>query len=140
GHLAGEEGQGQQLGDIAYTLQVGRNTFTNRRVAVARAAADAASACGGLPAGGATLLARRDPTKGRRTAFLFAGVGEHYEGMVADLYRSEPTFRRHLDDGQKVLSEYAPIDVVPPLTTPGSAAGAGDLAAMLGRAPRADAG
>ena len=54
------------------------------------------------------------------TAFLFAGVGEHYRGMVADLYRQEPAFRRHLDQCQEMLAEQAP-ELRTLLTTPAGA-------------------
>jgi acyl transferase domain-containing protein len=135
-HLDGDEGQRQHLGDVAFTLQEGRNLFANRRVVVADSAKTAAAAFGGRGSAGATLLARREAVKGRRTAFVFAGVGEHFAGMVADLYRTEPVFRRHLDYGQKLLAEYSTIDVVTPLTAQRSTpTGGGDLAAMMGRAP-----
>jgi acyl transferase domain-containing protein/acyl carrier protein len=131
-HLDGDHGQ--HLGDIAFTMQVGRPLLAHRRVVVANSTSAAAAAFAGHATSGASLLARHDPVKGRRTAFLFAGVGEHYAGMVGDLYRSEPTFRRHLDEAQELLSRYASIDVASPLTAQRQAgARAGDLAALMGR-------
>ncbi len=140
-HLSSDAGQQQHLADIAFTLQAGRGLFPHRRVVVADSVKAAAAAFAGSQADRASLLARRDPIKGRRSAFLFAGVGEHYSGMVADLYRTEPAFRRHLAVGQALLSEYSRIDVITALTSehpPG--AGTGDLAAMMGRAPGPAAG
>lgn len=140
-HLSGPEGQGQHLADIAFTLQVGRATNASRRAVVARTAADAARAFVGQPSQNAALLARRDAVRGRRTAFLFAGVGEHYAGLVADLYRTEPDFRRHLDHGQDLLSEFGSGDVLTPLTEPRAVPeGGADLAVLLGRAPSAAQG
>lgn len=132
GHLAA--GSGQDLGDIAYTLQVGRPVLAHRRVVVADGAGPAAAAFAAQPDAGAALMARHDPVRGRRVAFVFAGVGEHYAGMVADLYQHEPTFRRHLDETQRLLSQFSDIDVVTALTTRDRpAADSGDLAARLGR-------
>ncbi|MGZ4432667.1 MAG: SDR family NAD(P)-dependent oxidoreductase [Trebonia sp.] len=142
-HLGGDAGQQQYLADVAFTLQAGRGLFRHRRVVVADSAKTAAAAFAGSQADGASLLARRDPVKGRRSAFLFAGVGEHYAGMVADLYRTEPAFRQHLEVGQALLSDCAAIDVITPLTSerPAAAgAGAEGFAAMMGRAPRPAAG
>lgn len=140
-HLDSDSGQQQHLGDIAFTLQVGRGLYGHRRVVVADSANAAAAAFGRRPVAGSSLLARHDTVKGRRSAFLFAGVGEHYAGMAADLYRTEPTFRHHLDQGQKQLYEYSAIDVVTPLTCERSdTAGNGDLAVVLGRAPGPEAG
>jgi acyl transferase domain-containing protein len=131
-HLGADHGQ--HLGDIAFTMQAGRATFAHRRVVVAGSSSSAAAAFAGRATDDASLLARQDTVKGRRTAFLFAGVGEHYAGMVADLYRTEPTFRSHLDEGQRLLSQYSSINVLTPLTGRRPAGvRAGDLAALLGR-------
>ncbi len=132
-HLASDTGRRQDLADIAFTLQVGRGLYPHRRAVVASCTGDAAAAFAATGDGTANLLARRDPMKGRRSAFLFAGVGEHYAGMAGDLYRTEPSFRRYLDAGQALLSEFSGIDVVAPLTS-ARAAAAGGLAALMGRA------
>ncbi len=117
------------LGDIAYTLQVGRRVFHHRRVVVADTATRAAT----VLTGGAGLLGRSDATVGRTVGFLVAGVGEQYPGMVAALYADEPGFRGDVDECLTVLglpdaaalsdvflpaSEDAPVD---------------DLARLLGR-------
>jgi acyl transferase domain-containing protein len=131
-HLAIDAGQ--ELDDTAYTLQVGRALFPHRRVVIADSAAGAAGGLAGEAVAGASLLARHDSTRGRATAFLFSGVGEHYAGMAGDLYRTEPTFRHHLDQGQALLSEHSTVDVVPALTGEREDAGpAHDLAALMGR-------
>lgn len=128
--------RGQDLGDVSYTLQTGRTDLPHRRVVIADSAESAAGAFAAQPAGGAALLARHDHVKGRRTTFLLAGVGEQYAGMVADLYRTEPTFRLHLDEGQRLLSQHSDIDAVTPLTARRPARGTNrDLVAALGRRP-----
>jgi acyl transferase domain-containing protein len=125
---------GHELADIAYTLQTGRSLFAHRRVCVANSSSDAAAAFAGERNSNSQLLVRNDNTRSRQAGFLFAGVGEHYPGMVADLYRHEPTFRRHLDHGQRLLAEHHQLDVVSLLTGErDSGAAAADLAALMGR-------
>ncbi|WP_062216675.1 type I polyketide synthase [Streptomyces sp. NBRC 109706] len=116
------------LGDVAFTLQVGRRTFEHRRVVVAEGLAEAARALRDAPA------TRFDPTQGRRVAFLFTGVGEQYPGMVRELYRREPVFRAALDDCLARLPE--PEGLVELLA--GERESGGGLAALLGREATTD--
>lgn len=83
------------LADIASTLQLGRAQFAHRLFTVGTSADTVGQA-----------LATLDPSQvfsghcgvtERKVAFLFPGVGDHYENMGADLYRSEPVFRAHFD-------------------------------------------
>ncbi|WP_268255320.1 type I polyketide synthase [Streptomyces phaeofaciens] len=120
------------LGDVGFTLHMGRSLFSHRQVCVAGSTDGAAAALSGEKAPDATLLVRHDPARSRRVGLVFAGVGEHYTGMVAELYRTEPVFRKHLDHGRGLLAEYTSIDVVTPLTAERSAQGGG-LAALMGR-------
>lgn len=129
GHLA--DAGDIELADVAFTMQVGRQVFEHRRVAIVDSVAAAAAA---LDSAGGRLLARVDATNGRGTAFLFSGVGEHYRGMVAELYRQEPVFRGHLDQCQEILAEQVP-ELRTLLTTPAGAdqGEPPDLAELLGR-------
>lgn len=118
------------LGDIAYTLQVGRKVFSHRRFVVADTTAEAAARLAD-PAG---PLGRNDATTGRKLGFLIAGVGEQYPGMVASLYAEEPEFRADVDAclavlGMSDVSELSDIFVPAERERP-----AGDLAGLLGRA------
>ncbi|MFI5957624.1 SDR family NAD(P)-dependent oxidoreductase [Cryptosporangium sp. NPDC051539] len=135
-HLAGVPDD--SLPDVAYTLQVGRALFEHRRVGVADTPAAAAALFGGESEAGSAVLARQDPTRGRPVGFLFAGVGEHYAGMVGQLYRTEPVFRHHLDEGQRLLTALTGLDAVGPLTAERAAPAGADLAALMGRGPAAD--
>jgi acyl transferase domain-containing protein len=105
------------LADVAFTMQVGRDVFEHRRVAIADSAEAAAALLDGCGRAGQPLLARADTTHGRSVVFLAAGVGEHYPGMVATLYKREPVFRQYLDECQEILNEHCSLDVVGPLTT-----------------------
>ena len=82
------------LGDVAYTLQVGRSRFEHRRFVVADSTDSAATAL----ESSSTRLGRLDATVGRKVGFVFAGVGEQYAGMAGDLYAHDPDFRADVDE------------------------------------------
>jgi acyl transferase domain-containing protein len=139
GHLTADPGA--DLGDVAYTLQSGRTVFGHRRVAVVDSVDAAVTAFGDTSGSRGRLLSRADTTNGRSTAFLLAGVGEHYAGMVADLYEQEPVFRAHVEQCQRILGAEFPIDVASVLTRrDGDGSAAGDLARLMGRAEATGAG
>ncbi|HVT15727.1 MAG TPA: amino acid adenylation domain-containing protein, partial [Thermoanaerobaculia bacterium] len=100
----------EDLADAAYTTQVGRRAFAHRQAVVAATAAEAAALLGG---GG-------DPGRGasgvvdgreRQVAFLLPGLGEHYPGMAAALYRGEEVFRRELDRCAALLAPILSVDL-----------------------------
>ena len=83
------------LGDVAYTLDLGRRVLPHRRVVVCHNAMDAAA-----------LLENPDPKRvfkakqAREDApvvFMFPGQGSQYVGMGAGLYQSESAFRDAVD-------------------------------------------
>lgn len=120
------------LGDVAYTLQVGRKVFDHRRVVVADSPGTASRMLTGAATG--ALLSRVDATVGRKVGFLIAGVGEQYPGMVAALYVEDATYRADvdaclavlgLDDPARLSDMFAAAD--------GPADATGDLARALGR-------
>ncbi len=97
------------LADVAYTLQVGRAAFNHRRMVVC---CDAE--------GGATALALADPqrvftmdqtSRERPVAFMFPDVGDHYVGMGFDLYQTEPTFRKWVDECCALLMPHLQCDL-----------------------------
>ncbi|WP_405581209.1 beta-ketoacyl synthase N-terminal-like domain-containing protein [Streptomyces sp. NBC_01190] len=132
-HLAATSGAA--VADVAYTLQVGRKTFEHRRTAVVSGGEHAAAALTGRD--DTPVAARVETAQGRPVAFLFAGVGEQYPGLVGDLYRHEPVFRAELDRCLDLLARHLPdVDLMGLLT--GDRPGGGmDLAALLGRAATA---
>ncbi|WP_245712929.1 type I polyketide synthase [Micromonospora nigra] len=87
---------GAQVGDVAFTANVGRAVH-RFRVAVAGADGDELAAglrrvaSGDRPIG---RLAGRGPV----TGFLFTGQGSQYPGMGAGLYAAEPVFREAIDE------------------------------------------
>ncbi|MFI6708686.1 SDR family NAD(P)-dependent oxidoreductase [Nonomuraea sp. NPDC050478] len=131
-HLAGPLG-GTRLADVAHTLQSGRQVFGHRRMLVASSTAEAAE---GLRDG--AVLGRAESRADRPVAFLIAGTGEQYPGMAAELYRTEPVFRKALDECRTVLRGLmGGTDPLAEMLAP--RAEAGGLGALLGRGPAAAA-
>jgi len=126
------------LGDVAYTLQLGRRLFEHRRMTVAESVDVAVAGLRGVGVRG-----RREAGSERGVAFLIAGTGEQYAGMAADLYRSEPLFREILDECRDGLAPRLGFDPLEDMLRPREAVSAGGagLSWLLGRetAP-ADAG
>ncbi|WP_225409748.1 non-ribosomal peptide synthetase/type I polyketide synthase [Stigmatella hybrida] len=85
-----------ELGQVAHTLQVGRQRFEHRRVLVCR---DADDARGVLEARSPQrLLSATQESTSRPVVFLFPGQGAQYVGMGRELYESQPAFRKQVDD------------------------------------------
>lgn len=97
------------LGDVAYTLTVGRRAFEHRRVLVAQNVSEA----------GRLLAAPRaqrvwgqvvDPQVERPVVFLLPGMGTEYMNMGLELYRGETAFREHVDSCAQVLKAREGLD------------------------------
>ncbi|MCP3803104.1 SDR family NAD(P)-dependent oxidoreductase [Allokutzneria sp. A3M-2-11 16] len=108
----------QDLGDVAFTLSTGRARFEHRRAILSSTVDE--------------VLAGEGNVDDRPVGFLIAGVGEHFPGMAAGLYQTEPEFRRVVDECRAVLRELTGDDPVQELITPGERGG-GELARLLGR-------
>jgi acyl transferase domain-containing protein/thioesterase domain-containing protein len=99
----------QSLGDIAYTLFVGRRGFEHRRVIACTNHNEAI-----------TLLESNDPRRvtthrcdedDKSIVFMFPGGGAQYVNMGRDLYETEPVFRQHLDAGLAALKKRSDVDL-----------------------------
>lgn len=134
------------LADVAFTLQVGRTPFAQRRVLLARNSAAAANHLRSRDAQYGVAGLAQDPPPA--VAFLFPGMGEQYVGMACGLYGSEPVFRAAFDECADLLQRTHALDLRGGLF-PADAAGTPDpadapggridLRALLGRAAVADA-
>jgi len=89
------------LADVCYSANTTRSVFEHRMVV---AAADAVEMRGKLQ-GFCNGHDQRQPVgtgantaEPPRVAWLFTGQGAQYPGMGADLYRTQPVFRRAIDD------------------------------------------
>ncbi|MEM9290674.1 MAG: SDR family NAD(P)-dependent oxidoreductase [Acidobacteriota bacterium] len=137
GPPAGQE-ESPWLADVAYSLQVGRRRFAHRRSVVVGPVAEAAHALRQIAAGEDRGRGdqRHHDGEGPAVAFLFPGLGEHYPGMAAGLYRREATFRSAVDRCLGLLDaelRSSLEQVFQPPSSAGDAAGKPDLRAMLGR-------
>lgn len=100
---------GLDLADVAHTLHAGRHEFGERRVLAATSTAEAAAILrSGDPRRVFTHSASARPSP---LVFLFPGGGSQYEGMAAQLYAEQPTFRRYVDEGLQLAKELHDIDL-----------------------------
>ena len=89
------------LADVAYTLQVGRYQFNQRRVLVCKDRSEALKELGVEPAQDHPTLtpARHNPP----VVFMFPGQGAQRVNMGRDLYESEPLYREIVDACAQIL-------------------------------------
>jgi acyl transferase domain-containing protein len=95
------------LSDAAYTLQVGRRIYKQRRMLVTSGVAGAVGALsspGEISAvdSGKAVTAVTEEKK-RPVIFMFSGVGSQYVNMGRDLYENEPVFRQEIDRCFEIL-------------------------------------
>src|SRR5205085_2636638 len=108
-HLGESEGREIELGDVAYTLQVGRRGFAHRRALVARDVGGAAAALAAADA--KRLITGRADSLRRPIAFMFSGQGTQYVHMGQQLYEAEPIFREEIDRCAELLRPLLSCDL-----------------------------
>ena len=88
-------GDGSRLSDIAYTLQVGRESFAYRKMVVCKDKEEAIEALisPGFGKKIKPLLDKQPP----KVVFMFPGQGSQYMNMCHDLYEKEAYFRDEVD-------------------------------------------
>ncbi|MCX6580361.1 MAG: amino acid adenylation domain-containing protein [Candidatus Aminicenantes bacterium] len=101
---------GTNISDAAYTLQVGRRAFNQRRMVVGAATAEIIDALSN-PAGNPAIFTSTCEDSSKHVIFMFSGQGAQYTGMGLDLYRTEPVFRQELDRCFEILNPLAGYDV-----------------------------
>lgn len=84
------------LADVAFTLQAGRRQFKHRRAVICSQPGEAVEAI--MSSDPKRLIVSSEEARDRSVVFLFTGQGAQFVNMGADLYRSEPVFRKHLDE------------------------------------------
>ncbi|MCG7534489.1 type I polyketide synthase [Pseudoalteromonas sp. OOF1S-7] len=90
--------------DVAYTLQVGRESFAQRSALLANSVQMAVTAA---TAECPRLLVNGEQVKDNRVVFMFPGVGEQYQNMAAQLYQVEPVFRACVDQcNDQIMSQF----------------------------------
>ena len=96
------------LADVAYTLQVGRKAFAQRRVVLCR---DGAEACAALRVDDPQRRVSAAAQGPAAVVFMFPGVGDQYVGMAAELYRTEPLFAGVIDQCATLLQPLLGSDI-----------------------------
>ena len=100
---------GLDLADVAYTLHVGRKEFPHRRAVLCQGIDDAVHALeSGDPERVATAC---HAASTRPVVFLFPGQCSQHINMSIDIYRTEPTFRDHLDRCAEILAPQLGFDL-----------------------------
>jgi acyl transferase domain-containing protein len=106
-HLRGHPGD--ELGDVAFTLQVGRRQLEWRRAVVC---GDREQALAGLlGVDGGRVRSGHVARRGREVVFMFPGQGAQYAGMGRELYECEPEYRRWIDTCAELLRPALGLDV-----------------------------
>ncbi|MFB6367481.1 amino acid adenylation domain-containing protein [Paenibacillus elgii] len=85
------------LGDVAYTLQVGRDVFPYRRAVVCSSVEEAVAGLKSFSGSGGHALSLKE--KQKQAVFMFSGQSAQYVQMGRELYDSEPVFRETMDAG-----------------------------------------
>ncbi|MDF5726640.1 MAG: amino acid adenylation domain-containing protein [Rhizonema sp. PD38] len=83
------------LADVAYTLQVGRQTFNHRRLLVCQDINDALTAL--ETPDSPRVLTLHQEHRNPPIVFMFPGQGSQYVNMASELYQIEPTFQEAVD-------------------------------------------
>jgi len=95
------------LGDVAFTCQLGRQTFAHRRAVVAQDVGEAARAL----TGGDLKPTSPCPPKAPGVAFMFSGQGSQYVNMGREIYETEAAFRETLDFCAERLEPHLGLDL-----------------------------
>ncbi|MBE7384660.1 MAG: SDR family NAD(P)-dependent oxidoreductase [Leptolyngbya sp. SIO1E4] len=96
------------LADVAYTLQMGRQGFSHRRMILAEDVDDALDALAASPPRSLTQF--HELTE-RSVAFMFTGQGAQYVNMAQEIYQSEPVFRQVCDRCCDLLQPQLGLDL-----------------------------
>ncbi|HEX6290949.1 MAG TPA: beta-ketoacyl synthase N-terminal-like domain-containing protein [Herpetosiphonaceae bacterium] len=97
------------LADAAYTLQVGRSVFGQRRIVVCSSPADAVHVMETHDR--SRIFSGVSQMQDRPVVFMFPGMGDHYVDMALELYQSEPTFRSWVDRCAALLTPVLGRDI-----------------------------
>lgn len=99
----------QSLADVAYTLQVGRRQFVQRRAVICRDHAEASAAL--LSGDTDRVFTAKQEMQERAVIFLFPGQGSQYIHMARELYVTEPLVRQVIDQCADHLMSCLQMDV-----------------------------
>ncbi len=96
------------LGDVSYTLQIGRKHFNHRRFFLGE---DVDQIKDLLKAKGSSIKTSSEDPIDREIIFMFSGQGSQYVKMGGDLYRHEPMFKQEVDKCADLAEIYLNCDI-----------------------------
>lgn len=94
------------VADLAYSAATTRTAFDFRLIAEAASTSELRDRLAAFAEQGRATGVTNGPIRLRskpKIAFLFTGQGSQYSGMAKELYDSEPTFRRYMDECDSIL-------------------------------------
>jgi phthiocerol/phenolphthiocerol synthesis type-I polyketide synthase E len=103
------EATAESLGDIAYTLQIGRKLFEYRRMLVCRNGEEAVAALTGSNSN--AVFTTYEEADDRPVIFMFPGGGSQYVNMARGLFLNEPFFRHQLLSCFDILRSLVSFDL-----------------------------
>ncbi|MCP5207228.1 MAG: amino acid adenylation domain-containing protein [Hahellaceae bacterium] len=93
----------QSFANMCYTLHVGRTLFPYRRYLVCRNRDEAISELS--PVNHSKVVSSKYIERPRKLIFMFSGQGSQYQNMGEQLYRTEITFRKAIDECRAKLRQ-----------------------------------
>jgi acyl transferase domain-containing protein len=97
------------LADAAYTLQIGRQRFSHRRMLVCQDLDDALTALQMRQL--KRVVTHCEERTERSVAFMFPGQGTQFVSMGRELYQTEPAFREQLEQCCELLRPHLKLDL-----------------------------
>ncbi|MEH2261608.1 beta-ketoacyl synthase N-terminal-like domain-containing protein [Nostoc sp.] len=89
------------LGDVAYTLNSGRQGFNYRRMLICQDLEDTVKAFSSLEP--KQVFTNYTEITERSVVFMFPGQGSQYVNMAREIYETETVFREQVDDCSEIL-------------------------------------
>ncbi len=105
--------ENQQLSDIAYTLQTGRQEFQHRCVLTCQSREEVIRTIKTRETGKITFSSTT--ASSRPVAFMFPGQGSQYVNMARELYLKEPIFKMEIDACFDFLLRQQDLNIKPVL-------------------------
>jgi acyl transferase domain-containing protein/acyl carrier protein/ubiquinone/menaquinone biosynthesis C-methylase UbiE len=99
----------QSLGDVAYTLNIGRRGFNHRRMLICQDLEDAVKGLSNLPA--QQVFTNYTEITERSVVFMFPGQGSQYVNMAREIYQTETVFKEQVDYCSEVLKPLLSLDL-----------------------------
>ncbi|MCR9191503.1 MAG: SDR family NAD(P)-dependent oxidoreductase [Gammaproteobacteria bacterium] len=100
----------QTLSDVAFTLQVGRQAFSHRRMIVAQERDVLIQQLANHDKNH-VFTQRLSESSSKKIVFMFSGQGSQYVNMASDLYQQQPMFRQHIDYCSEQLIPHLGLDL-----------------------------